>query len=183
MLPGGHQIVPGPLRGGGGEDGGGDLQEALVEHGGPEGGHHLAPEDDVVFHLGVAQVEIAVLEPGRLVGLPGAVDGEGQLVVAAAAQHLDLGGHHLNVAGGQLGVLAVPLPDHALHREGGLLVQPLDGRHHLLALQDDLGGAVEVPEHHKGQVLAHLPDILHPAHQLHLLAYVFYAQVVAGMGA
>src|SRR5699024_9168851 len=33
VLAAGHQVVPGPLGGGGGEDGGGDLQEAVVDHG------------------------------------------------------------------------------------------------------------------------------------------------------
>ncbi len=78
------------------------------------------------FTAGVPQVQIAVLQAGGLVGLPAAVDGEGQLVVAAAAQHLDFAGHHLDLAGGQLGVLAVPLPDGALHGDGGLLVDGLE---------------------------------------------------------
>ena len=181
VLAGGDEVVPRPLGGGGGEDGGGDLQKSLAGHGGAQGGHHVAAQDDVVFHLRVAQVQIAVLEPLGLVRLPGAVDGEGQLVVPAAAQHLDPGGDDLDVAGGQLGVFAVPLPDHALHRDGGLLVQPLDSGHHLLRLDDHLGGAVEVPEHQEGQVLAHLPDVLHPAHEFDLLPRVFDAKVVTGV--
>ena len=183
VLAGGHQVIPGPLGGGGGEDGGGDLQKALLQHGGAEGGHHIAPQNDVVFDFRVAQVQIAVLEPLGLVGLPGAVNLEGQLIVAAAAQHLDFGGDNLNVAGGQLGILAVPLPDGALHRNGGLLVQPLNHGHHLLGLDDHLGGAVEVPEDHEGQILPNLPDVLHPADDFYLLAHVLHAQVVAGVGA
>ena len=136
----------------------------MAGHGGAQGGHHLTPQDDVVLHLRVAQVQIAVLEPGRLVRLPGAVDLEGQLVVAAAAQHLNLGGHHLNVAGGQLGIFAVPLPDKAGDLDGGLLVEGLEGLHHVLGLAHHLSDAVEVPEHHEGQILAHLPDVFHPAH-------------------
>ena len=92
VLAGGHQVVPGPLGGGGGQDGGGDLQKSFADHGGAEGGHHVGAQDDVALDLGVAQVEVTVLQPGGLVGLPGAVDGEGQLVVAAAAQYLDFGG-------------------------------------------------------------------------------------------
>ena len=90
MLPGGHQVVPGALGGGGGEDGGGDLQKALVLHGTAQGGHHLAAHHDVLFHLGVAQVQIAVFQPGVLAGVFGVVHLKGQLAIAAAAQHLSL---------------------------------------------------------------------------------------------
>ena len=181
MLAGGYQIVAGALGGGGGEDGGGDLQEAVLRHGGAERGHHLTAQDDVLLHGGVPQVEVAVLQALLLVGLAAAVDLKGQGVVAAAAQHLDLAGNHLDVAGGLLGVLAGALPHHALHADGGLLVQVADDGHHLLGLHHDLGGAVEVAQHHEGEVLAHGADILHPAHQLHGLAYVLQPQFVAGM--
>ena len=61
VLAGGHQVVPGALGGGGGEDGGGDFQKALVLHGPAQGGDHLAAQDDVPLYLGVAQIQIAVL--------------------------------------------------------------------------------------------------------------------------
>jgi len=183
VLPAGYQVVPRPLGGGGGENGGGDLQEALAQHGLPQGGHHAAPEDDVVLYLRIAQVQVAVLQPDGLVRLPAAVDGEGQLVVAAAAQHLDLAGHHLDVAGGQLGVLGIPLPHHAGHLDGGLLVEPLHRGHHLLRLQHHLGDAVEVPEDHEGQVLSHLPDVLQEAGQGDGLSGVLQAELAAGVGA
>ena len=182
VVPGGHQIVPGALRGGGRQDGGGDLQEAVLRHGLPQGGHHAAAEDDVVLHLRIPQVQIAVFQAGGLIGLPAAVDGEGQLVVLAAAQHLDLAGHHLDVAGGQLGILAVPLPDGALHGDGGLLVDGLQQGHHVGGLRHHLGGAVEVPDHGEGQLTAHLPEVFQPAADLHGLAGVGEPQLPAGMG-
>ena len=183
VLPGGHQVVPGPLGGGGGEDGGGDLQKAVSGHSGAQGGHHLTPQDDIVLHLRVAQVQVAVLQPGGLVGLSGAGDGEGQLVVAAAAQHLNFGGDHLDVAGGQLGIFAVPFPDGPGDGDHRLLVQLLGGLDGLLGLQHHLGGAVEVPEDQEGQVLAHLTQILHPAGQGDRLAHLLHAQLAAGVGA
>ena len=155
----------------------------MLGHGLAQGGHHLAAQDDVGLDLRVAQVQVAVLEAGGLVGLPAAVDGEGELVVAAAAQDLDLGGDHLDVAGGELGILGIPLPYHALHREGGLLVDGFDPLHHILGLDHHLGGAVEVPEDDEGQVSSHLPDVFHPADDLHLLSHVLHAELVAGMGA
>ena len=54
---------------------------------------------------------------------------------------------------GCLGFFAGPLPDGTLHADGGLLVQAVDDVHHLLVLHHHLGGAVEVPQHHKGEVL------------------------------
>ena len=181
VLPCGHQVVPGTLGGGGGEDGGGDLQEAVLGHGGPQSGHHLAAENDILLHGGVAQIQIAVFQAGGLVSLPAAVDLKGQAVVAAAAQNLDLAGHNLDFTGGLLGVLAGPLPDYALHADGGLLVQPFDDGQHVLGFSHHLGGAVEVPQNHKGQVAAHLADILHPAHDLHVLTHIGQAQLIAGM--
>ena len=183
VVPGGHQIVPGTLRGGGGQDGGGDLQKAMLCHGLPQGGHYLAPEDDVVLHRRVPQVQIAVLQAGGLVGLPAAVDGEGQLVVLAAAQHLNFAGHHLDLAGGQLGVLAVPLPDGALHGDGGLLVDGLQQGHHVGGLRHHLSGAVEVPDHGEGQLTAYLPEVFQPAADFYGLAGVGEPQLSAGMGA
>ena len=67
----------------------------------------LTPQDDILLHGGIPQVQIAVLQPLGLVGLPAAVDLEGQLAVLAAAQYLHLGGDNLNVAGGHLVGLAV----------------------------------------------------------------------------
>ncbi|CUO49674.1 Uncharacterised protein [Flavonifractor plautii] len=183
VLAAGHQVVPGALRGGGREDGGGDLQEAVVKRGLPQGGHHLAAEDDVVLHLRVAEIQIAVLQAGGLVGLPAAVDLEGQLVVAAAAQHLHRLRHHLDVAGGQLGILGVPLPHHTGDLDGGLLVQPLEGLPHGLVLHDHLGHAVEVPQDGEGKVLAHLADVLQKARQGDGLAHVLHAELPAGVGA
>ena len=181
MLAGGHQVVPGSLGGGGGEDGGGDLQKALCLHGGAQGGHHVAAQNDVLFDLRVAQVKIAVLQTLSLVRLPAAVDLEGELAVGAAAQHLHGGGDDLNVAGGQLGVLAVPLPHGAGHGDGGLLGDALKGVHQLLGLGHHLGGAVEVAHHHEGQAGGHHADILHPADDGHLLPHMLHAQLAAGM--
>ena len=100
----------------------------------------------------------------------------------AAAQDLHLGGDDLDVAGGHLGGLGVALPDGALHGDGGLLVDSLEGVDHLLGLGDDLGGAVEVPDHHEGQGGGDHADVLHPAYDLDLLAGVGEAQLPAGMG-
>jgi hypothetical protein len=83
---------------------------------------------------------------------------------------------------GSLGFLLSPLPHGALHADGGLLVDGLDGVEHLLGLHHDLGGAVEVPEDHEGEVAADLADVFHPADQLDALAGVGEAKLAAVVG-
>ena len=154
----------------------------MLGHGLAQGGHHIAPQHNVVPDCGVPQVQIAVLQPGGLVGVPAPVDLKGQLVVAAAAQHLDLAGDDLHIAGGHLGVLAVPLPDGAGDLNGGLLIEALDNGHHVLGLDDHLGGAVKIPDDDEGEVLAHLPDVFHPSGNGDGLARVAQPQLAAGVG-
>ena len=161
----------------------GDLEEAVLGHGLAQGRHDAAAEDDVLLDGGVSQVEITVFEALGLIGLTAAVDLKGQLVIAAAAEDFDLLGHDLNVAGGQLGVLAVALTDDALDGDGGLLVETLDDAHHLFVFDDDLGGAVEITQDDEGEVVADLADILHPADDFDLLTDMLHAELVAGMGA
>ena len=54
--------------------------------------------------------------------------------------------------------------------------------HHLLGLNDHLGGAVEVAQDDEGEVLAHLADVFHPAGQGDGLARVAESQLAAGVG-
>ena len=150
-------------------------------HGGAQRGHHLAAQDDVLLYGGVAQVEIAVLQAQRLVGVAAAVDLKRQLIVAAAAEHLDLGGHELNVAGGLLGVFARALAHDALDSNRGLLVEGLDDLHHVLGLNDDLRRAVKITDDDKGKILSDLADVFHPADDADLLADVFEPQLVASV--
>ena len=81
----------------------------------------------------------------------------------ALAQHLDLLGDNLNLTGGKLGVLALPLPHHAGDGQGGLLVDGLNEAHHFLGLNHHLGGAVVVPQDAEGEVGADLTDVFQPA--------------------
>ena len=182
VVPGGDQIVPSALGGGGGEDWGGDLQEAVLRHGLTQGRDHAAPQDDIVLYCGIPQIQIAVFQPLGLVGLPAAADLEGQLIVLAAAQNVHLGGNNLNVSGGELGIFAVPLPDDALHRDGGFLVDGLEGVHHLLTLGHYLGGAIEVPDDDKGETRADNADVFHPAGDFDLLSGVRQTEFSAGVG-
>ncbi len=154
----------------------------MLHHGLADGGHHLAAQDDIALDGGVAQIQIAVFQPLSLVGLPAVVDLKGQLVVAAAAQNADLGGDHLDLAGGQLGIFAGALPHHAGDLQGGLLVQALDLGQQRGVLHQKLGGAVKVPQHHEGQTSGNEPDIFHKAGQRYRLARVGQPKLAAGMG-
>ncbi len=145
-------------------------------------GDHLAAQDDVLLDGGVSQIQIAVFEALGLVGLAAAVDLKGQLVVAAAAEHLDLLGDDLDIAGREFRVLAGALAHDAFDGDRGFLVDGLDGLHHFLVLNDDLRGAVEVAHDDEGKVAAHLAHVLHPADDLDLLPDVLHAELVAGMG-
>ena len=106
VLAAGHEIVARALRAGYSEYRGRYLKETVLRHRGTQRRDDVAAENDVVLNVGISQVEIAVLEARRLVRLAAAVDLKGQLIIAAAAQHLYLIGHHLNIAGGELGVFA-----------------------------------------------------------------------------
>ena len=182
MLSGGNEVVARALRAGGREDGGRDLKEIMVHHSLADGGDDIAAQDDVALDSGVAQVEIAVLQALRLVGVAAAVDLERQLVVLAAAQQLDLLRHDLDVAGGLLGVFACALAHSAGDGDGRLLVDALDDVHDLLRLDDDLRRAVEITQDDKGKVIADHADIFHPADERDALARVFDAELAAGMG-
>ena len=183
MVSGRHQIIPGPLGGGGGEDRGGDLQEAVIGHGLAQGRHHLTAQHDVALYSGIPEVQVAVLESGGLIRLAAAVDRKGELMVAAPAQNLDFAGQDFDIPGGQLGILAVALPNDALYPDGGFLVDGFDELHHVFGLDHYLGGAIEIPEDDKGQISAHFPDIFHPADKGDLLPHVLDAELVTGVGA
>ena len=154
----------------------------MVHHRAAQRRDDVAAQNDVVLDGGVAQIEIAVLESRALVGLTAAVDLKGQLVVAAAAEDLDLLGHDLDLAGGKLGVGALAQTDGAGHGDGALLVDALDGLHHFGGLDNDLRRAVKIAQNDERKVIADLADILHPAGQRYGFARVGGAELPAGVG-
>ena len=85
MFAGRYQIIAGPFRRRSGQDGGGDLHKAMVDHSLTKGPYHLAAQDHVLFNGRIAQVQIAVLKALSLIRVPAAVDLEGKLVIIAAA--------------------------------------------------------------------------------------------------
>ena len=183
MLTGRNQVVAGALGAGRSQDRSGDLQEIVSRHSLTESGHHVAAKNDVVLHLGITQIQIAVLQTLYLIGLTAAVDLKGQAVMTAAAQNLDRLGNHFDLTGGEIGVLGGTLSDRTGYGNGGLLIQIGDDRHHLFGLHNDLCGAVEIAQNDKRQVCGNRTNILHESHQFYLLAGIGKTQLSAGVGA
>ena len=181
VLSCGNEVVSRTFGAGCGKDGGRDLKEIMLHHRLAQSGDNLAAQDYVLLDCGVAQVEVAVFKPCRLVRLKAAVYLKGQLVVAAAAKYFDLFGNDLDIAGGQLEILAVTLTNASLDRDGAFLVYALYDLHHLFVFNDDLRGAVEVTQNDEGKVAADLTDVLHPADELNLFSGVLDPELAAVM--
>ena len=172
MDPGGDQVVPGALGGGFGENGGLDLQKAVLVKVVPADFYNLVPQGDHPLHVGPAQVQVAVLQAHGVfhVGVLHDLKG-GRLGLGQQAQVGDL---YLNVAGGQVGVLGLPLPDHTrggddvLAPEGGRLVKEVLGG---AVVKGELQKARAVPQVHEDQA-AQVPLALDPAADGDLLADV-----------
>ena len=120
--PGGHQIVPGPLGGGLGEDGGLNLQKAVLVKVVPADLHNLVPQGNGPLHVRAAQVQIAILQADRVpyIGVLHNLKRRG----GRLGQQTEFGDLHLDVPGGQLGILGLPLPDQPL---GGDDILPPEG--------------------------------------------------------
>ena len=172
VLSRGDEIVARALGAGGRQDRGRDLEEVVLHHRLAQRRDDVAAQDDVVLDRRVAEVEIAVFQALRLVGVAAAVDLKRQLVVAALAEDGDLLRHDLDVAGRLLGVFAVALTHGADDLDRGFLVDGLDDVHHVLGFDDDLRRAVEVAQDDEGEVLPDNADILHPAAKRDLFARV-----------
>ena len=182
VLSRGNEIVARAFGAGGRQDRGRDLEEVMLHHRLAQRRDDVAAQDDVVLDRRVAEVEIAVFQALRLVGVAAAVDLKRQLVVAALAENRNLLRHDLDVAGGLLGVFAVALTHGAGDLNGGFLVDGLDDVHHVLGFDDDLRRAIEVAQDDEGEVLPDHADILHPAAKRDLFARIGQPELPAGVG-
>src|SRR5690606_19518954 len=165
--------VPGALGRRGDEHGRLDLDEALLLHRPPDGAVHRGPGPQVALHAAAAQVDVAVAEPDRLVGLDAVVDREGRRL--GRAQDLDRAVPDLDLAGGQVGVGGAlgPDPDHP-----GDAHDPLVAHVHG-AVDDALDDALAVAQVDEREVLAVLAAAGDPAAQRHRLSCVGRAQLAA----
>ena len=179
MQAGRHDEVARSLRGRTGEDGGGDLQKPEVGHLASEPAHHLGAEDDLVLHLGVAQVEEAVAQPRILSRLRAGRDLEGELLIAPA-QHFHLFGLYLDHACGHVGIGRTAADDLALHRDGGLAGDGTHQRLHLLGGRHRLRAAVEVAQHEEDD-RAEIARARKPSGKFDVLTYVALAELSASV--
>ncbi len=113
MISGGHQIVSCTLGGGAGENGGGNLQEAMLRHAFSQLRNYIATQNNAILDCRIAQIQIAVAQTCIFVRLLGTVDLKGKLVVAAFSQYLNGLRHYLDIPRRQVGVFAGALPHHA----------------------------------------------------------------------
>ena len=181
--PGGHQVVPGPFGGGLGEDGGFNLQKALLVEVVPADLHDLVAQGDHPLHIRPAEVQVAVLQPDGVlhVGVLHDLEGRG----GGLGQQAQLGDLHLDVAGGQVGVLGLPLPhqalggDDILPSEGGRLLKKIPGG---AVVKGQLEQAGAVPQVHEDQA-AQVALALDPAADGNLLADVGRGEGAAVAGA
>ena len=181
VISGRHQIVPGAFGGRCGQNGGGNFQKSLFCHEPPQLGNHLAAQDDIALYRRIPQIQEAVLQSNVLICILTLVDLKGQLIIAALSENLDFLGNHLDLAGGNLGVFAFPLPDSAGNGNGGFLIDALNGLHHLLGINYHLGSSVVIPQNQKCKVCADFPDVLQPADDGNLFSCIAKPQLAAVM--
>ena len=159
-----------------------DLDEpgALVR--GMDRVHEPAPEDEAARDRLAAQVEVAVLEPERLVDLGvGIVDVERRRL--RLVEDLDAGRLDLDLAGRELRVLGARQalrdgPDDGHHELGPHEAARLVGGRCIGPVDDHLGDPVPVPEVEEDQAALVAPAV-HPAGQSDLAPGVGRAQLAA----
>ena len=113
--PAGHQVVSGPLGGGLDQNRGFHLHKAVLVEIVPGDFHDLMPGDNLILHVGAAQIQIAVFQPQLLLDLAvlGDLKGRG----FAFGKHPQVGDLDLHLAGGDLLVFAGAFPHYALGRQ------------------------------------------------------------------
>ena len=153
----------------------------MIHHGLTQSSDYVAAQDDILLYFRIAKIQIAVFQTGILVRLAGMVDLEGQFVITAAAQDLNLFRHHFDVAGRKIRVLGGTLSDRSGHLDRRFLVDRLQFLDLILGLQNDLCRTVEIAKNHESQVASDLTHIFHPADQCDLFTHVGKSQLAAVM--
>ena len=170
LNPAGHQVVPGPLRGGFDEAGGFDLQKAVLVVVVPGGLDNTVAHHQVALHLPPAQIQVPVFQAQLLLDVGGLGNFKGRGL--GPAQDPQVGNVDLHVAVGEVLVHRLPGPHHALgHQDklspGGLGLLP--ERLGSLIVKGQLYNTGAVPQVDKDQHPL-IPDLLHPSADHHLFA-------------
>jgi len=141
------------------------------------------PQGNGPLHIRAAQVQIAILQADRVpyIGVLHNLKRRG----GRLGQQTEFGDLHLDVPGGQLGILGLPLPDQPLGGddilppEGSGLFKQVPGG---AVIKGQLEQAGAVPQVHKDQA-AQVPLTLYPAADRDLLAHVGGGKGAAVVGA
>ena len=162
-----------------------DLEEPVGPEVVADGAGDLRARDQVLLQLGPAQIEVAVLEPQRLVGLELVLDGEGRRV--GLREHLEIRGPHLDGAGRQVGVLVAAARLHLAGDADAVLGAQVGGereqrRGRLRRIEHQLREALAIAkiDEHAAAVIAIARD---PAGQGDLRSDIGVAELAAGVAA
>ena len=170
----GHQVIARAFRRGARHERGFDFEEAQVGELLAYGEGNFRAQDDVALHLRAAQIHVAVLQARVLRDIDVLFHGERRRF--GFVENPDLGGHHLHLAGGHIGI------DGFLGAEGD---DALDGDHvlgaHLFGalvnrgvhvlMEDGLrvtGAVAHIDEDHRAVIAA----AVRPSHQKDRLARI-----------
>ena len=190
MHPRRHDVIPCPFGGGPAEDGGLDLEEAVLLQELPGQMDELAPELHSLDHLGPSEVQIPVFQTDVLIGQnPFLLVPELERRHDGSVQKLGACDQNLDLPGGIPGVIGAfdPLPDYPVDRHDAFAGE---SGHHLLDLalvasggkvfriENDLGDPVSVCEIYERDP-AVVPGKPYPPLQAYLLPEVRCPQVSA----
>ena len=153
----------------------------MLRHGLTKCGYNIAAKDDVLFDIGVSEIQIAVFQPNALVRFPASSDLERQCIVPALAEYFHAVRYNLDISRGHFGVLAGSFPHRSRDRYDAFLVQVQKDIKNTGILSNQLSGAVKIPKNDKGQISAYFTDIFNPSAQLNMLSGIFNSQFIAGM--
>ena len=181
MLSGRDEIITRTFRRRGSQNRGRDLKESVLHHRLTDSRDNIAAEDDVLLHGRISQIKITILQTLKFVCLTAAVDFKRKLVIPASAKNFDLFRDDFNFSGILLRIGIGAGTNRTLHRDGGLLVDPLHLGNQILVFNDNLRRTIEITYNNKSKVAADHAYIFHPAGNLHLLPDMFQPKLITGM--
>ena len=179
VLTGGNDIVPGTLRRGTGQNRGGDFRKAHFRHLLPQESDYLTAEENALMHLGITQIQKAVLKSYILTGVLGLGDLKRQRA-GTFAQHGHFRHMHFQLAGSDLFIhrLRVTLYDLTGHGDDALLTNAFQQR---VVVEHHLGHAVLVAQINKDHT-AVIADGIYPPGQRNSLVQLVKGQLITVMG-
>ena len=179
---GGDEVVARTLRGRFDEDRGLNLNKAIFIVVVARRLGDLVTHEQRLLHLAAAQVEIAVFKTELLVDIGVVGDFKrGNFSLGENAQVVD---KNLDIAGGEVGVFALPLPhrslchQHKFRATGGRLVKYSPVRGIVKRKLHDAGAVAQIEESEVSEVA----PLLHKSRNYHSLTHAVHPHVVAVVG-